>query len=419
MKYQKIKVLIAVMALAGSAVSMQAVVTAADSSQTKADVAVENSQTEADMADQASDSETAGQETTELSEDWKDYQIKIEDQVYQFPMTVTEFEALGWTANEDDLSDLQPNQYNTVRFTKGDAKCTVYVINLGKNTLPASECLAGGISIDHFDWPLEEGSTITLPGGIERGVSDAEAIEAAYGTPSDTYEGDLYKEYTYKTDSYSNIELQVYNETGLLESLRIRNFVEPEGFDAGEVSTEVPQLVSSYTKPESLSETPADYQIELDGEVYELPVPVSVLSADGWELDDSASDSEISAGSFGWVVLQKGGQQIREIAVNPEDYATIPENCWIEELTIGGYTLEAEGGVTGGISVGMTEADFLQVLEDNGIDYELTSESGNFKYYTYNKKAYDQCFEATIYTGEDGQFPENTIMELTCSNAFD
>jgi hypothetical protein len=401
--------LIAATVLAGSAIGVQA--SEAQDSQTEVIEAAE--------ASDAKQAETAGTGMDTLSGDWKDYQLQIGDQVYQFPMTVTEFESLGWKANEDDLSDLQPNQYDMVRFTKGDAKCTVYVINLGKNTLPARECLAGGISIDHFDWPLEEGTGITLPGGIERGVSDGDAIEAAYGTPSETYEGDLYKEYTYKTDSYSKIELQVYNETGVLESISLRNFVEPEDFDAGEVSTEVPEAVTSYTKPESLSEDPSDFQIELDGEVYELPVPVSVLAADGWELDSSSSDLEISAGSFGWVVLQKGGQQIREIAVNPEDYATIPENCWIEELTIGGYSLDVEGGVPGGITEGMSEEEFLKILDENGIDYELTSESGDFKYYTYNKKAYDQCFEVTIYTGEDGNFPQNTIMEITCSNSFD
>jgi hypothetical protein len=398
MKIQKIGLLMTAMMLAGSTVyAAEPETTAAN--EVSADASVETG-------------------ATQLSDDWKDYQVQIDDQVYQFPMMYTEFEALGWTVNEDDLSDLQPNQYDTVRFTKGDAKCTVYVLNLGKNTLPAQECIIGGISIDRFDWPLDEGSTITLPGGIVRGSADGDAIEAAYGTPSDTYEGDLYKEYTYETDSYCEIELQVYTESGTLESLKIRNFVEPEDFDPGEVSEEVPEAVSSYTKPDSLSDNPADYQMELDGEVYALPVPVSVLAADGWELDTSASDSEISAGSYGWVTLQKGGQQIRKIAVNPEDYATIPENCWIEELTIGGYTLEAEGGVPGGIKEGMTETDFLKVLEDNGIDYEVTSESGDYKYYTYNKQQYDQCFEVTIYTGDDGYFEKDTIMEITCSNAW-
>lgn len=349
-----------------------------------------------------------------LSEDWKDYQIQIDDQVYRFPMMYSEFLAMGWEEKDTEENKISPREYDMVYFTKGDVQCMAYVINLGKNTLPVQECILGGISIEGFYWDMSEG-TITLPGGIARGISDGAAIEAAYGTPTDVYEGELYTKYTYKTDSYSYMELKVAAESGVLEDIAVRNFVEPQGFDPGEISAEVPEAVSAYTKPEELSNVLTDYQIQLDGEVYALPVPVSVLAADGWEMDETSSDSEVSAGSYGWVTLRKGGQEIREIAVNPEDYATIPENCWVEELAIGGYELNAEGALPGGICQGMPEADFLKLLEDAGLEYEV-EESGSFKYYTYNEEAYDQCFEVMVYTAEDGYFEKDAVMEITCKN---
>lgn len=361
--------------------------------------------------------EDSGAAAAGLSDDWADYQIQIDGQVYQFPMMFADFEAMGWTTDEAEELELQPNEYSMICFTKDDVKCTVFVLNLGMNNAMAAECIVGGISIDNFDWELGTG-TVALPGGIERGQSDVAAIEAAYGKPSDTYEGDLYTQLTYETDYNSSVEMSVYKESGVLEDIEVRNFVEPEGFEAGEVSEEVPDAVAAYTKPEALSENPEDYQIELDGQVYALPVPVSVLAEDGWKIDEDDSDSCIKAGYYGWVTLRKGGQEIREIAVNPESYAAIPENCWIEELTAGGYTLDAEGVLPGGIYTGMAEADFVRILDDAGVSYEVDDSSDSFKYYTYSEKDYDQCFEVTVYTSDDGYFEKDTIMEVSCSNAF-
>ncbi|MDO4324213.1 MAG: hypothetical protein Q4C61_17000 [Lachnospiraceae bacterium] len=369
------------------------------------------------MAQTGVSSEEGAGAVSELSDDWADYQIQIDDEVYQFPMMYADFTAMGWTPRDTEETELKPNQYDMIRFTKDDAMCTAYILNLGMNNETAENCIVGGISIDNFDWELETGE-VTLPGGIVRGQADVDTIQAAYGTPSDTYEGDLYTKLTYEIDYNSSVEMAVYKESGVLEDIDLRNFVEPEGFDAGEVSEEVPAAVSSYTKPEVLSDNLEDYQMELDGEVYALPVPVSVLAADGWELDEGDSDSEIKAGSFGWVTLRKGGQEIREIAVNPESYATIPENCWVEGLTAGGYTLDAEGVLPGGIRTGMAEEEFVELLEAAGMSYEVDDSSDSFKYYVYNEKEYDQCFEVTVYTAEDGYFEKDTIMEISCSNAF-
>ena len=332
-------------------------------------------------------------------------------------MMFSDFTALGWTSTDEEYPVLEPNQYDMLYFTKDDVQCTVYVINLGMNNESAENCIVGGMAIDSFDWDVSVG-TVTLPGGIVRGQADAAAIEAAYGTPSDTYEGDLYTSLTYETDSYSSIELSVDAESGVLSDIDIRNFVEPEGFDAGEVSTEVPEAVTAYTKPDSLGDSFDEYRIALDGELYTLPVPVSVLIADGWEIDEAETDPEIAANYFGWVTLRKGGQEIRETIVNSEDYATIPENCWLESLTVGGFTLDAEGEIPCGIKTGMPEADMIQALDAAGVTY--TSEtSGDFAYYTINEQSFDKCYELIVYKGDDGHFEKDTVMEVTCSNAFE
>lgn len=412
MKMKKVSFFLAVMMLAAGSVSAaesgtEAVQTEAAQEQTEA------AQTEVLEAQSGADANAAV-----LSDKWSDFQIQIDDQVYQFPMTYQDFLSYGWTSEDSEFPTLEPSQYDLLYFTKGDVKCMTYVINLAKNNMPADQCLVGGISIDSFDWDVSVGKVV-LPGGIVRGEADAAAIEAAYGTPSDVYEGDLYKKLTYETDSYCRLEMSVDNETGVLGDIEVRNFVEPEGFDAGEISEEVPAEVSAYAKPDALGDSLEEFRISLDGAVYEVPVPVSVLIADGWELDATDSDAEIAAHDIGWVTLRKGGQEIREIAVNYADYATIPENCWFETLSVGGYTLEAAGELPCGIMTGMAEADLTAILDQAGIAYTTDSDEGSdFAYYKINELAYDQCYELTVYRGDDGHFGKDTVMEVTCRNVL-
>lgn len=349
-----------------------------------------------------------------LSDSWSDFQIQIDDQVYQFPMTYEEFTSYGWSCGDDLEQEISPYEYGWFTFEKDGDRSTVYILNLAKNNLPADECIVGGIDIDTYYWEDSE-AAVTLPGGIVWKEADVESIKEKYGTPSDTYEGDSYTELTYQTDSYSRVELTVDKESGVLEEISVRNFTEPEGFDAGEISEEVPESVLAYEKPEELTDDMSEYQILLDGEVYALPVPVSVMIADGWELDENDSDMEVMAESSGWVTLRKGGQEIRELARNEEGYATIPQNCWVEELTVGGYTLEAEGMLPGGIEQGMPEEEFIRILEDNGVEYEA-SESGDYVYYNYSEKEYGQSYQVVVTHSDSGHFPINTVMEITCSN---
>lgn len=413
MKMKKLSLLFAAMMLfAGSVSSAESVaeeVQTEASSEAQAETSSE-AQTEAQTGADAA----AGQ--SGLSEKWSDFQIQIDDQVYQFPMTYQDFVSYGWTSEDSEFPTLEPSQYDLLYFTKDDVRCMAYVINLAKNNMAADQCLVGGISIDSFDWDVSAGNVV-LPGGIVRGEASAAAIEEAYGTPSDVYEGDLYKKLTYETDSYCRLEMSVDNETGVLSDIEVRNFVEPEGFDAGEISEEIPAEVTAYAKPDALGDSLEEFRISLDGAVYEVPVPVSVLIADGWELDASDSDAEVAAHDIGWVTLRKGGQEIREIAVNYADYATIPENCWFETLSVGGYTLEAEGELPCGIKTGMAEADLTAILDQAGVTYTTEADEGSdFAYYKINELAYDQCYELTVYKGDDGHFGKDTVMEVTCRN---
>ena len=128
---------------------------------------------------------------SELSDDLYSFQISIEGTVYQFPMWYSDFESLGWTYDGDNTQTLSSNQYTLTEVWKKDG-VSVYsqFANLSMNTAPFSECIVTGITLDTYglkdcNWE------IILPGGIQYGVSNADDIKTAYGTPSRDYDGDL------------------------------------------------------------------------------------------------------------------------------------------------------------------------------------------------------------------------------------
>lgn len=372
------------------------------------------------VAEEAESENGAKTETESETEEasWADFQITIDEEVYILPMLYEEFAAYGWNLKEEeDAGDmLEPYSYSLYSFEKDDMTITAYVLNLGINTMPIEECIVAGISIDDYYWSVLD-TSVELPCGVLLGESTLEDIEAAYGTPTEIYEGTLYTQYTYEEDYNQEIELQVFLESGVLEDIRIENFIEPDGFEEGEMSTEVPQSILAYTEPDSLSSDLSAYEIEIDGDCYELPVPVSVLLEDGWELDGEDSDSLIVAKYFGWVTLRKNNQSFSAIVTNDADYATTPENCWLEELSVGGYTLDLDGALSGGVRIGITEEEFLTILEENDMEYACT-ESGDYRYYTYNSPSYGSSCEVTIYVGTNSYFEKDTIISVSCENAL-
>ena len=75
------------------------------------------------------------------------------------------------------------------------------------------------------------------------------------------------------------MELYVYKEENTLLQVDIRNFQEPEDFDKGSVSAEVPDIVANYKAPTALGGDYMEPAVEFMGDLYSLPAPVSAFTA--------------------------------------------------------------------------------------------------------------------------------------------
>lgn len=345
--------------------------------------------TEATIEESAEDTTSSEEATTtpvatipsELSEDLYSFQISIDGTVYQFPMWYSDFEAMGWIYDGDATETLTSNQYTVAeKWIKDGFYIYSEFANLTMNAAPFSKCMIAGITLDDYylegcDWE------IILPKGIQYGVSSKEDIIAAYGDPSDEYDGDLYYKLTYDYDSYQEICLFVSKETGVLNEIEIENMIELEGGD-NSVDPTVPEVVTSYTAPSELGDDLYQFNMELEGNLYSLPCPVSVFLANGFTIVEDNSELEIAADGSGWLELRYNNQSFRSIVQNYADYATIVENCFVTTMESSEYEPKFALTIPGNIKRGDSEDAVLAAIE--GFNYEL-EDSSNFKYYNvYN-----------------------------------
>lgn len=298
----------------------------------------------ADTAETAADETTAEKpEAAGLGTDIYGYQVEYAGNLIQLPMTYDDFTSLGWTLSKNDSPDtmIPTGSYGMATFNNGEVSAYVDMINFGINEAPLSDCLVGGIKLD-MTWGDVDLSSISvkLPGGIVMGNSNIEDIKAAYGEPSDTYEGDLYTKMTYQQDSYQRVELYVYKEENTLLQVDIRNFKEPEGFDKGSVSTDVPDIVSNYKVPTALGGDFMEPDVEFMGDFYRLPAPVSAFLSNGWVMKDVAEGAFLEGGGLEFIEMMKENQTVRFSVYNLTENATAIENCFVTELSFGSYDPE-------------------------------------------------------------------------------
>ncbi len=341
--------------------------------------------------------------TSELSDDIYSFQIKINSDIYSFPMSFDDLISMGWEYIDDDSAELAPNNYSpTERFKLGDLEAYVTMVNLGINTEPISDCTVAGISIDSFQMADVTDVAIELPGGIQYGVSTLDDITAAYGTPSDTYEGDLYTKVSYEKDYYQDVELYVDSETGFLNEISLENMSAEEdaGSDAAaDLSDEPTSEVLAYQAPSELGDDFTSFIVEYAGDLYQLPAPLSEFVKNGWTIDASQSASYVAGKSYDWVYMSKDNQNYHTIVRNYSPDAAVIENCFVTDVEGNVNSTNLPITVQKGLTLGLTEAEVVSTLE--GVDYELEDESETFHYYNIKSPESSLDYVQIVINTED------------------
>ena len=350
-----------IMVLTGCMVLSPVSVYAADATETT---------TEAEVTETAAQEDSADSESTgELGDDIYSFSMEFDGQIMKFPMTYQDFVGMGWelSSREDPDMKISTNSYGFVSFNKGKNSVSAEVMNLGINEVGLEDSLIGGITVDgSYDIDLTSVS-VKLPGGIELGKSTLDDIKAAYGEPSDTYEGDLYTKVTYEKDTYQEVELSVFKDDNTLKKVDMENLEEPEGYDKGAVSDEVPDIVTAYKAPDALGSDMLDTAVEYMGDLYSLPAPVSAFTANGWEIQNAEDTPDVVGNGLAFIDMMKNNQSIHFSVYNETENATALENCFVRELSFATYDPESiEMKLSGDITLGADKAELIKMADEKG-----------------------------------------------------
>ena len=345
-----------IMVLTGCMVLSPVSVYAADATETT---------TEAEVTETAAQEDSADSESTgELGDDIYSFSMEFDGQIMKFPMTYQDFVGMGWelSSREDPDMKISTNSYGFVSFNKGKNSVSAEVMNLGINEVGLEDSLIGGITVDgSYDIDLTSVS-VKLPGGIELGKSTLDDIKAAYGEPSDTYEGDLYTK-----DTYQEVELSVFKDDNTLKKVDMENLEEPEGYDKGAVSDEVPDIVTAYKAPDALGSDMLDTAVEYMGDLYSLPAPVSAFTANGWEIQNAEDTPYVEGNGLAFIDMMKNNQSIHFSVYNETENATALENCFVRELSFATYDPESiEMKLSGDITLGADKAELIKMADEKG-----------------------------------------------------
>ena len=350
-----------IMVLTGCMVLSPVSVYAADATETT---------TEAEVTETAAQEDSADSESTgELGDDIYSFSMEFDGQIMKFPMTYQDFVGMGWelSSREDPDMKISTNSYGFVSFNKGKNSVSAEVMNLGINEVGLEDSLIGGITVDgSYDIDLTSVS-VKLPGGIELGKSTLDDIKAAYGEPSDTYECDLYTKVTYEKDTYQEVELSVFKDDNTLKKVDMENLEEPEGYDKGAVSDEVPDIVTAYKAPDALGSDMLDTAVEYMGDLYSLPAPVSAFTANGWEIQNAEDTPYVEGNGLAFIDMMKNNQSIHFSVYNETENATALENCFVRELSFATYDPESiEMKLSGDITLGADKAELIKMADEKG-----------------------------------------------------
>jgi len=306
--------------------------------------------------------------TAELPDDLYSFTIMLDGEVYELPAPFSEFAANGWEIQESlgvdyNTETLKPNSYTGIVVVKhGEHQIYMDFVNpdVNVNTLP--DCYVGGVQLDDFD--AKHGAELVFPGGITLGDTQDKVIKL-YGDPSDTNENTFSSMMTYTLSTYSEVKVSFSKETGGIDQLKMQNLEAKKGSPKTTTGTsaasgDVPNKVTSYKAPASLGKSWDSFTVKYDGVVYQMPIPVSELLANGWVC---VSDEDTLINGQGYLIgfeIRKGNQTLRTSLSNYDDNQQPAKYCMVTRVECYTYGAKIHLELPQGLSEKSKVEDFIK-----------------------------------------------------------
>ncbi|MBQ9984338.1 MAG: hypothetical protein IJP29_07085 [Lachnospiraceae bacterium] len=158
----------------------------------------------------------------ELSDDLYSYQIVINGELYQLPMTFADLTAMGWMYENDDSEELDAYTFDGMRtFYNGSYEISADVINQTDSPKPYAECDIVGFGVS-LSYNSGNDMVFVLPKGIQSGVATVDDVKVAYGEPSNEFGDESVMTLTYE-EEYASKYVEFTFWDGVLESIQVKN----------------------------------------------------------------------------------------------------------------------------------------------------------------------------------------------------
>lgn len=325
---------------------------------------------------------------SKLSDNLFDFQVDVNGKVIQLPITAKELMDMGITYENKDGKKLPSNHIvHCESFYDGDFQFLVDLVNFDINELPYEDCYVTGIKLEDY-YLKKTNATVTMPKGIELMSSTRKDVEAAYGEPTDVYEDSDYPTIKYSLD-YDRVVTFSFDakEGNILTDIEIENTCKPENFEASEADTEsVPEIVKAYKAPTALTDDLFDFVFEFAGGIYELPVPVEELVANGWTIVDNSENEIVEGNGFTRIDMMKDNQTFRASVKNYDGNATTVMGCFVTSVRASEFECNLEMKIANNIYFGMPVEDLEKALEGYEVERDSSSMHDYYDVKTPNSK---------------------------------
>lgn len=345
---------------------------------------------------------------TELSGDWRDFQISINDVCYQFPFPYYVLEANGWIIS-DAPQQIPSGESEFISATSPvSGKDFMFdVTNPQTTSQPIENCFVTALIVesDCTEDVIKLAEDIVFLEAVKQDFLNT------FGAPDWAYvDGDM--EYlSYYTDDWNGtLDLEL-DADKVCYRISIENLAMPEGIEVEmEISAEAPDINASYVAPTGPSTELTDNIITIDGYNYKLPCPVSEFTKNGWTLE-TMTDEYISSNSNILSAFEKDGEKFFCTIANYTDDTIYTYNGMVTLIDVfAGYSDKVEIVFPGDIEIGDNASEF-EALYSGYENYECDKDD-EYESLNYSVTvAFDEYANEGVFIWVDCNYATGEIIE--------
>jgi len=294
-----------------------------------------------------------------LSDNIMDFTFILDGDVLKLPMPLEVFLSYGWEPQSAIIGTFLPGDYSTYHFVRNDKYVSVDLTNMSDEIRYVSKSTVYSINTSWTNAELE------LPHGISKGISNMDDVITAFGEPSRSSEWDTGYAIFYGDDYSSSVDIYFDDNDIKISRIYLRNRIQiPSDLisDKATVYSDITDRERQYIKPTELGDDLSSFNINIEGDLYRLPAPVSEFINNGWVFGKSTTD--IIPGNrrimTGFTLIKDDYELSIELK-NYDSRPLIKEKCFVVAVETSNISVVYNGSIflPGMITIGTPLSELL------------------------------------------------------------